>query len=331
MANIEGKVVIGCPGQGLSPEVVSRYYQGLREMNRDVVDGTIDVVQGFVNKEKVKGWDGEGLNLLEMAGNPQSPNYKKTSAYQSLVHSLNVAAFDVAIASGKLDGINLAYAGGHSMGEFGAAVIAGMLSREDGAHIMVLRGKFIQQDCDRRPSTLVREIGLDELGVGPVASQTKSYLSLVNASKIIVVGLVKEDRKNVVSAFKAAGGKGVSELMVEGAFHTPFVSNAMTNLYIEIGKLMKEDPRDNPVPLEVRDPGIPMVSGLEGKIVDNGQRMLSYMVKNIAETFRYNLVVDTLRERGVEYFIECGPGDSLAKLNKANGFPEDWTVNIVNL
>lgn len=139
MANIEGKVAMGCPGLNLSGVEISGYYQKLREIDPIITDGAIDIAQGFVNEEKI------GVKLLAMASNPNSRHYRETSAFQPLIHALNVAAFDVAKKAGKLDGVNLSFLLGQDVGQFGAAVIAGGLSREDSAHLVTLRGVLAQQ------------------------------------------------------------------------------------------------------------------------------------------------------------------------------------------
>lgn len=139
MAMVERKVAIGCPGLNLSGEEISSYYQKLKEIDPIITDGTIETVQDFVTYENI------GVRLLAMASNPNSPHYRKTSAYQPLVHALNVAAFDVAKSAGKLDGAKIGFVLGQDVGQFGAAVIAGGLSRKDAARLVAIRGNLTRQ------------------------------------------------------------------------------------------------------------------------------------------------------------------------------------------
>src|SRR5690348_2291976 len=98
MANLEGKYAVGFPGQGLDPEVISRFSNQLKEIDGNLWDSALAQVQLSalkINKTFV--------DLNALAANPSSPEYKRTSSYQLLVHGLNLAAYAIAKDKGKIN------------------------------------------------------------------------------------------------------------------------------------------------------------------------------------------------------------------------------------
>ena len=72
-------------------------------------------------------------------------------------------------------------AAGHSLGEYTALAVAGVLSISDVVRLVAQRGRFMQGACDDRPGGMAALIGIDEITAEEVCRETGAYTSNINA------------------------------------------------------------------------------------------------------------------------------------------------------
>ncbi|MEA2133173.1 MAG: hypothetical protein QOC68_1082, partial [Solirubrobacteraceae bacterium] len=123
----------------------------------------------------------------------------------------------------KLD-IEPAMAAGHSLGEFGALVAAGVLSIEDALRLVVLRGRLMAEADDAGSMlALLGGTADDALAIANAAGVT---VANDNAPGQVVLS---GDRAKLAEAEEAAREYGVRAmpLDVAGAFHSPSMEPAV--------------------------------------------------------------------------------------------------------
>src|SRR5437667_8926411 len=100
---------------------------------------------------------------------------------------------------------------GHSLGEYTATVAAGVLSCEDGLHLVSQRGKLMHQIQDEQPGAMAAVVGLALEDLEGLCSDIsdKHFISITN--------------KNTHTQFVVSGVEGGIRALVETARTLPNV------------------------------------------------------------------------------------------------------------
>ena len=122
---------------------------------------------------------------------------------------------------------------GHSLGEFSALVAAGALSFEDGLVLVSKRALAMQKACEATPSTMAAVLNLPDATVEEIcATITDEVVVPANYNcpgQIVISGSVP-GIDAACEKMLAAGAKRALKLKVGGAFHSPLMEPARTEL-----------------------------------------------------------------------------------------------------
>ena len=131
---------------------------------------------------------------------------------------------------------------GHSVGEYTALAVSGVLDVGDTVRLVQERGRLMQEACDQRQGAMVAILGLGQEVVEGISSETGTYVSNVNTEEQIVVSGDREAVALAMDAASARGAKKVVPLRVSGAFHSALMEPAVSGLKNAIGRLSFRDP-----------------------------------------------------------------------------------------
>ena len=201
---------------------------------------------------------------------------------------------------------------GHSLGEYVAACVAGVLRLEDALHLVALRARLI----DALPAGAMLAVPLDEAALREVLPPALDVAAVNTPESCVVAGAPAE-----MAAFEAAlAERGiVSRRLAAGhAFH----SRAMESVAAELERLVAG--------FDLRAPEIPLVSNVTGTwITDAEARSPAYWARHLCGTVRFADGVATLRREPGWSLLEVGPGQTLgawALQHPADGAPADMAV-----
>ena len=186
---------------------------------------------------------------------------------------------------------------GHSIGEYVAACLSGVLSLEDALSLVAARGQLIQS----LPGGSMLAVYLSEKEIQPYLSDNIS-LAAVNGSSLCVCSGGKESieelehqltRKGIISGI----------LQTSHAFHSQMMDPILDG-FADIIKKIKLEP-----------PKIPYVSNLSGTWIRPEEATdPTYWVRHLRQTVRFNdCARELLREPG-RIFLEVGPAQTLSTL-----------------
>lgn len=191
---------------------------------------------------------------------------------------------------------------GHSVGEITAAVFAGVL--EDTAALRFVRTRGLAM----AEAAAVTETGMSAvLGGDPeqvVAHLEKLGLTPANvngAGQIVAAGTAEQ--LAALAEDKPEKARVIA-LKVAGAFHTHHMAPAVATL------------QEAAAGLTVADPAVPYVSNRDGQTVSGGDDVIARLVGQVANPVRWDLCMETFKERGVTALIEVCPGGTLTGLAK---------------
>ncbi len=182
---------------------------------------------------------------------------------------------------------------GHSIGEYAAAVLAGVFSVEDGARLVAARGRLMQA---------LPAGGTMAAVFAPVAEVAEALdgdagsiaVAAVNGPAHTVVSGTAAAVDAVAATFTAAGTR-VSRLTVSHAFHSPL----MEPMLAEFGRIAAA--------VEYHAPRRRLISNVTGRVVGAEIADPAYWVRHVREPVRFAAGVAGLAEAGVGVFVELGP------------------------
>ena len=190
---------------------------------------------------------------------------------------------------------------GHSVGEYAAAVIAGVLSLKDGAALICARGRLMQS---LPVGGVMASVFAEEEVVAPYLLGFEKTVSVagINAPGQTVISGAALDVQTIVESLSENEIKSKS-LRVSHAFHSPLMEPIL------------EEFRSIASAMTFHSPSIPLVSNLDGALMTQAPGA-DYWVAHIRQAVRFRDSVDTALEMGCSVFVEIGPNPTLTGLVK---------------
>lgn len=231
---------------------------------------------------------------------------KETRFTQPALFLHSAVAF--ALTKEKLDFSAVA---GHSVGEYAALFASGVLSFEDALKLVALRGKLMFSAGENEPGTMFAIINMDDEKVVEICNQltnkgngSKVVAANFNSPGQVVVSGSRDYLRNNINAFKEAGARMVKELVVSGAFHSPLMKAAQTELETAINDI------------RFNEANIPVYTNVDAKPVIEGTELKSSLIKQLTSPVLWTQTMNEMKANGITNFIEVGAGNVLQGLVK---------------
>ncbi len=127
-------------------------------------------------------------------------------------------------------GIRPRYLLGHSLGEFSALVASGLLSIEDGARLIGVRGAAMARAAAATEGSMVALMGGDEGARAALDGLDGVWVANINGTGQIVVSGTRAGLDDLLARHKELGWRSATPLPVGGAFHSPLMGPAQDEL-----------------------------------------------------------------------------------------------------
>ena len=248
------------------------------------------------------GEEASGLALGEYSAEGPMEVLTRTDVAQPALCALSLALTDVARDAGlRPDAV-----AGHSLGEYTAAIAAGVFTAEDGLRLVAERGRLMAAIQAERPGAMAAVVGLPaedvaDLCSGVAATGLVSPANFNAPLQTVVSGEESAVERLIELATEAGAAKAI-RLPVGAAFHSALMRPVQARM------------RDALDAVSVRDPRVPLVANSSAKLLMSGDDVRDALVQQIASPVRWVDCVRTLLAAGYTTFIEVGPGRVLAGL-----------------
>jgi [acyl-carrier-protein] S-malonyltransferase len=189
---------------------------------------------------------------------------------------------------------------GHSVGEFAATALAGVMSAEDALRVVAIRGTAMASAAASQAGGMVAVLGGDpEVVEAAIARSGCTVANANGAGQIVAAGPM--DAVQRLQADPPEGAR-LRPLAVAGAFHTSLMAPARDALAGAAAA----------VTVSNADGGI--VSNADGTLVTDGHDVLRRLVDQVSTPVRWDACMRTLGALGVTATVELAPAGTLTGL-----------------
>jgi 8-amino-7-oxononanoate synthase len=212
-----------------------------------------------------------------------------------------IFAVQYALASTLIDlGAEPAWVLGHSIGEFAAAVVAGVLSLDDASRLVVARGRLMQR-LPRAGKMLAVRASAD--AVAPLVDADPALaIAAVNGPAEVVLSGAADSIDRVAVTLRGTGAT-VRELTVSHAFHSPLMEPMLDEFAAEANACT------------FALPSIPVFSTLRGRLLGDDEPMdADYWVAHVSGTVRFADAVSAALQAEPTHLVELGSKRTLAPM-----------------
>lgn len=247
---------------------------------------------------------GEAMGRDVAAGAHDEAALATTEFVQPALLACGVAAFRVLEAEGLASVVGAA---GHSLGEFSALVVAGVLGLADALHVVVVRGEAMQRAGEARPGTMSALLGAGPDDAETLCDEARGDDVLLVANRNSPVQSVISGSVEAIERAEALAAERkirAVRLNVAGAFHSPLMQPAVEPILRELAAL------------EFAQPAFPIASNVSGTLVSDAAELRSLLERHVISPVRWQDDAQALVAAGATTFLECGPGEVLTKMAK---------------
>jgi [acyl-carrier-protein] S-malonyltransferase len=246
------------------------------------------------NRELLAHWsDLTGLDLIEHGTKSSAEVIRDTAVAQPLLTAAALLSYEAVDRPFDL-------VAGHSVGEFSAIVIAGVLSADDAMAAVAARGRAMAACAAAQPSAMAAVIGGGPDEVLDAIGAAGAWAANFNGPGQIVAG------GTAAAINRLAGspppGARVVALDVAGAFHTPLMAEAEHALGAALAQVA------------VADAEVPVVTNHSGLAMTNGRQIIKHIISQVTRPVRWDLVLETFAARGVRDHLELAPAGVMTGL-----------------
>lgn len=268
-------------------------------MGKDLYEANADAKKMFDAANEILGYN---ISELMFAGTDEDLKQTKVTQPAIFLHS-------VVLAHTLGSTFQPDMVAGHSLGEFSALVSAKAMSFEDGLRLVKARAFAMQKACEINPSNMAAILNLDDKIVEDICAEISASGEIVVAANYNCPGqLVISGSINGVNIacekMKAAGAKRALVLPVGGAFHSPLMEPARTELAAAIAAV------------EIKSPICPIYQNVHAMPETEGAKIKENLIAQLTAPVRWTQTIENMVTDGATKFIEVGPGKVLQGLVK---------------
>ena len=260
--------------------------------------------------------DALSIDLVSLCLNSNVDRLRSTENTQPAVFGVGVSVFEG--LQRRLD-LDPDYVAGHSLGHFTALSCADSIPPEKGVQIVRERGEIMADVAAASdPGKMVAILFVDPADVTDACEGFEAVsVAGFNGPRQTVVSGRKDSVKRVRSRIEDSHRARFVELDVGAPFHSPLMADARDAFRQYLEKC------------SFKDPSIPVVSDVSGDLYTAAEVPESELVEQITAPVDWVGVVETLRDEGVQRYIEFPPTGEIGELVRRT-HPEAKVVSLNN-
>ncbi len=246
-----------------------------------------------------------GRDLWALVSNGSEEELNQTQNTQPIMLAAGVAVWEVWC---KLNPARPAWMAGHSLGEYTALVCSGALFFEDAVKLVAARAQFMQEAVPVGIGAMAAILGLEDDKVVEICAAVAEteIVSAVNFNapgQVVIAGHAVAVAR-ATDAAKAAGAKRAIILPVSVPSHCLLMESAAEKLE---GCLQD---------IAIATPKMKLIHNVDVEMHTAPEVIKNALKEQLFKPVRWVETIQSMANKGVNCFVECGPGKVLVGLNK---------------
>jgi [acyl-carrier-protein] S-malonyltransferase len=246
--------------------------------------------------------DALGYKLSQLCFEGPEDQLRLTEVTQPAILTASVAAWRVL----QEKGLTPAFVAGHSLGEYAAHVAAGTLNFTDAVRTVRQRGKYMQEAVPVGVGAMAAILGMELEKVGAVCADAAQgevcEPANINSSEQIVISGNTAAVERAAKLASERGAKRAIMLPVSAPFHCSLMKPAQDRLAADLAALT------------FRNPSVAVACNADATLVEDADRSRDALVRQVTGSVKWAQSMHLLIAKGVERFLEVGPGKVLCGL-----------------
>ncbi|WP_273777317.1 MULTISPECIES: ACP S-malonyltransferase [unclassified Acinetobacter] len=248
--------------------------------------------------------DAIGFDLWHIAQSGEGLD--QTENTQPVLLTASIALWRVWL---ELGGLAPKFLAGHSLGEYSALVAAESMSLGDAVKLVNLRGKLMQSAVPQGQGAMAAILGLADEKVIELCEQVNNEgrgsveAANYNAQGQVVIAGDKILVEAVMAAAKEQSGKAIA-LPVSVPSHCSLMKPAAE----EFAEALEQT--------AIVMPSLPVIQNVNAKIATDVAQLRQALTAQLYQSVQWTNTMQYLQDQGIQYVVECGPGNVLANLAK---------------
>jgi len=267
------------------------------EMGRDLAAQHAVARQTFEEADEAL-----GFKLSQLCFEGPEEQLRLTEITQPAILTTSVAAWRVL----NEKGVTASFVAGHSLGEYSAHVAARTVAFADAVRTVRNRGKYMQEAVPVGVGAMAAILGMELEKVTAVCADAAQgevcdAANINSAEQIVISG----NTAAVERATKLASERGAKRaviLPVSAPFHCSLMKPAQDQLAVDLATLT------------FQNPSVPVVCNVDAAAVTDAAVGRNALVRQVTGSVKWQQSIQLLIARGVERFVEVGPGKVLCGL-----------------
>lgn len=245
--------------------------------------------------------DAVGINLLHLCTQGPVEELNRTEMTQPALLTVSMAAYRVLVSETE---IRPAYVAGHSLGEFTAITAADGFILTDAVSLVQKRGRYMQEAVPDGEGAMAAILGMELEEIQEVCDEVGGVVvpANLNCPGQIVISGEKAAVEDVAELSMERGAKRVMLLPVSVPSHSPLMKPVCRRL------------KEALECLSIRDLSVPLVNNVEATVIRTADEIRKELISQLVSPLHWEQSIREMISRGVETFIELGPGKVLSSL-----------------
>ena len=260
-----------------------------------------------------------GISLSKIILEGPKDELDLTTNTQPAIFLISYSIFQVMKKEFNIDLDKAKYFAGHSLGEYSALSAANYLGFSDTIKLLKIRGDAMQNAVPKGEGGMLAVLGSKVEIIEELLNENKNnFIAQIandNSEGQIVLSGKNSDLEKLIQLLKSKNIKNI-KLPVSAPFHCKLMNNATEIMRNEIQKLNFQESKNK------------LISNVTAKEISNMEELKILLIDQIENRVRWRESVINMINKGVNHFIEIGPGKVLSGLIKR--IDKNVKINTIN-
>jgi len=289
-----------------------------------------------------------GFPLSKLIFEGPEEDLKLTENTQPAILTMSIAALRALEPELKARNLTVAFAAGHSLGEYSAHVAAGTFTFADAVRTVKARGRFMQEAVPPGAGAMAAILGLGAARINDICAKVSDELSppppddpanpqaqaapaiealndpehpatnplqaAASVAAVVAPANLNSPEQTVISGSKAAVERA-SALCKEAGAKRAIMLPVSAPFHCKLMQPAEDQLASALESIWFNDPAFPVAANVDARLLHRGPEVRDALIRQVTGAVRWVECIQLLKESGATHFIEVGPGKVLTGLN----------------